>query len=501
MQEKNLFQSSISSLAIAALIGAIGGAGLTHLIYYICKNDDTTALHSSSGVSLDHSHKRDEQSSRRDKATLLNCTTSKQSHQPNMEGSFQNDQPIVHRPVRIYVDGCFDLFHVGHSNALRQAKACGDYLVVGLVPDHEILLNKGSAPVMNEEERFAALSACKWVDEVIRNVPYDLSVEWVDGLLKGHKIDYIAHGDDPCITKDGKDAYAYAKSIGVYKEFKRTEGASTTDIVGRMLLMTREHHVPDSIATDLSCEGIFRSSSFLSEGGDSQHYHENAETDFSNIGTQQLLSRLPHSQHLFLPTARRISQFSEGKVPRPQDRVVYVCGAWDLFNSGHIAALIEAKKMGDFLLVGIHDDATVNMIRGNGLPILNLYERTLSLLSCKYVDEVIIGAPFVISEDLIKTMNISVVAKGSVSDIANSNGHMNMSLGYNHANVESLIAREYAVPRSLGILREFSSKSPLTALSVIERILAQRHAFQTRYDKKSKTEDDYIKAKGFVEEI
>jgi ethanolamine-phosphate cytidylyltransferase len=64
--------------------------------------------------------------------------------------------------------------------------------------------------------------------------------------------------------------------------------------------------------------------------------------------------------------------------------------------------LIEAKKMGDFLLVGLHDDATVNMIRGNGLPILNLYERTLSLLSCKYVDEVIIGAPFVISEDLIK---------------------------------------------------------------------------------------------------
>jgi len=323
-------------------------------------------------------------------------------------------------------------------------------------------------------------------------------VEWVDGLLRDHKIDYIAHGDDPCITKDGKDAYAYAKSIGVYKEFKRTEGASTTDIVGRMLLMTREHHVPDSITMDISCKGVVRSSSFLSEGGDLK---KNAETDFSNIVAQQLLSRLPHSQHLFLPTARRISQFSEGKVPRPQDRVVYVCGAWDLFNSGHIAALIEAKKMGDFLLVGIHDDATVNMIRGNGLPILNLYERTLSLLSCKYVDEVIIGAPFVISEDLIKTMNISVVAKGTVSDISNSNGHINMSLGCNHANVESLIAREYAVPRSLGILREFSSKSAITALSVIERILAQRHAFQTRYDKKSKAEDDYIQAKGFVEEM
>jgi hypothetical protein len=43
---------------------------------------------------------------------------------------------------------------------------------------------------------------------------------------------------------DGRDAYAYAKRIGVYKQIKRTEGVSTTDIVGRMLLMTREHHLP-----------------------------------------------------------------------------------------------------------------------------------------------------------------------------------------------------------------------------------------------------------------
>ncbi len=43
------------------------------------------------------------------------------------------------RPIRVYMDGCFDLMHYGHANALRQAKTLGDELVVGLVPDREIL--------------------------------------------------------------------------------------------------------------------------------------------------------------------------------------------------------------------------------------------------------------------------------------------------------------------------------------------------------------------------
>lgn len=36
----------------------------------------------------------------------------------------------------------------------------------------------------------------------------------------------------------------------------------------------------------------------------------------------------------------------------PSCQVVYVCGGWDLFSAGHIAALQEARKLGDFLLVG-----------------------------------------------------------------------------------------------------------------------------------------------------
>lgn len=56
--------------------------------------------------------------------------------------------------IRVYMDGCFDLMHYGHANALRQAKALGDDLVVGVVSDEEIIKNKGP-PVLSMEERYA----------------------------------------------------------------------------------------------------------------------------------------------------------------------------------------------------------------------------------------------------------------------------------------------------------------------------------------------------------
>jgi glycerol-3-phosphate cytidylyltransferase-like family protein len=48
-----------------------------------------------------------------------------------------------------------------------QAKALGDVLVVGLIPDSEILRCKGP-PVLNERERYLLVDAVKWVDEVLQ---------------------------------------------------------------------------------------------------------------------------------------------------------------------------------------------------------------------------------------------------------------------------------------------------------------------------------------------
>ncbi|KAG2422672.1 hypothetical protein HXX76_015837 [Chlamydomonas incerta] len=362
------------------------------------------------------------------------------------------------------------MMHYGHANALRQAKAVGDELVVGLINDAEIMRCKGP-PVMNEEERHTLVEAVKWVDEILTGVPYDLNPEFVNELFTKHRIDYIIHGDDPCLLPDGSDAYAHAKKLGRFKMVKRTEGVSTTDIVGRMLTCSRVNHFinedePHPLAKSFSM-GTPREDS-------------NAEASTSDASTRTTLSK-------FLPTSRRLVQFSNGRVAPEGARIVYIDGAFDCFHPGHVKILKAAKAQGDFLLVGLHTDEDVQARRGPHLPIMNLHERSLSVLSCKYVDEVVIGSPCVITEDLMKTFNISVVVRGSVTETS--------MLG-------PVEEERYEVPRRMGLFTELHSPSDVTARNIIHRIVDKRAAFEARNAKKVKGEEAYYTgAKQYVQEL
>ena len=99
-------------------------------------------------------------------------------------------------------------------------------------------------PVTTDDERLHVINSIKWVDEVVRDVPYVMNEAYLEYVIEKYDIDYIVHGDDPCIV-DGKDVYETAKKAGMYRSIPRTEGVSTTDIVGRMLLNTRNHHTTD----------------------------------------------------------------------------------------------------------------------------------------------------------------------------------------------------------------------------------------------------------------
>jgi ethanolamine-phosphate cytidylyltransferase len=109
------------------------------------------------------------------------------------------------------MDGAFDMMHYGHVNAFRQGRALGTHLVVGVNDDKSITACKGGPPVMNDSERLAMIAACRFVDEVVPEVPYVMNDAYVRMVIQKYNIDFIVHGDDPCIV-DGLDVYASAQA-------------------------------------------------------------------------------------------------------------------------------------------------------------------------------------------------------------------------------------------------------------------------------------------------
>lgn len=135
-------------------------------------------------------------------------------------------------PVRIYCDGVFDMFHIGHAKVLEQAKKMFKHvhLIVGVSGDEETWRLKGKT-VMTEDERTESVWHCKWADEVICPCPWILTPEF----LEEKNIDYVAHDDIPYDSAGSGDIYAEIKKIGKFKATQRTEGISTSDLILRII--------------------------------------------------------------------------------------------------------------------------------------------------------------------------------------------------------------------------------------------------------------------------
>ena len=109
-----------------------------------------------------------------------------------------------------YAPGAYDLFHVGHLNLLRRARASCDYLIAGVVSDELCQLMKGAQPVIPLEERIEIVGALDVVDDVHVELVPDKLVAW--RKLRFHR---IFKGDDWRGTPQGDLLERRFANVGV----------------------------------------------------------------------------------------------------------------------------------------------------------------------------------------------------------------------------------------------------------------------------------------------
>jgi D-beta-D-heptose 7-phosphate kinase/D-beta-D-heptose 1-phosphate adenosyltransferase len=75
------------------------------------------------------------------------------------------------------------------------------------------------------------------------------------------------------------------------------------------------------------------------------------------------------------------------KDAKEQDEtVVFTNGCFDIIHAGHVSYLEQARKLGDRLIVGINDDASVSKLKGSGRPINTVDRRKAVLAGLESVD-------------------------------------------------------------------------------------------------------------------
>lgn len=129
--------------------------------------------------------------------------------------------------MKVFVNGTFDILHVGHLKLLNYAKSFGDYLYVGIDCDKRVSEKKGpKRPIHNQEERKFFLENLKSVNEVFI---FSSDIE-LENLVKKIKPDIMIVGSDwknKCVIGS-----QYAKQL---KFFDRIGNYATTKTIQNII--------------------------------------------------------------------------------------------------------------------------------------------------------------------------------------------------------------------------------------------------------------------------
>lgn len=138
--------------------------------------------------------------------------------------------PLLTRVTNVYLDGIFDMAHLGHFVAFKNAAKFGTRLFVGVVSDEDAAPYK-RLPIMNERERADVVGAAKYVYKVIEHVPC-VKGGLDEEFLRKHRIHIVAHGEE--YDKPDDEWYAIPRRLGMTRVLPRFDGMSTSELIRRI---------------------------------------------------------------------------------------------------------------------------------------------------------------------------------------------------------------------------------------------------------------------------
>ena len=110
------------------------------------------------------------------------------------------------------------------------------------------------------------------------------------------------------------------------------------------------------------------------------------------------------------------------RIKAERKKIVFTNGCFDLLHVGHIRYLAQAKKLGDFLIIGLNSDSSVRELKGKNRPINSFEDRATLLSAMKSVDLVIMFEEQT-PENLIKDIVPNILVKGGDYNIEDIVGY------------------------------------------------------------------------------
>jgi glycerol-3-phosphate cytidylyltransferase len=149
-------------------------------------------------------------------------------------------------PLVGYASAGFDLFHVGHLNLLRNAKARCDYLIAGVVSDEVLRITKGIDPVIPANQRLEIVRNVRCVDDAVIATQIAKSAMW--NVLR---FDVLFEGDDWKGSDKGAALERELASVGIEVVYlPRTPITSSTTLRNVLYNLDRLLQQTASTASD-----------------------------------------------------------------------------------------------------------------------------------------------------------------------------------------------------------------------------------------------------------